>query len=394
MTQTLKEIFSIRNLTQAYNKSREKSCSSSNVCKKIVSELHFKIVNNLYKANKLSFFTLTKSNGKERVIYKCSVHDSLVQRALLDYFNKKLNQLGLNNDHVYGIKGKSVKSAIDQSVKKRNKKPWVLKTDITAFFDNIDRKILEEMLIKKKQITKHLLPILTQIINTEVETKFKAEKDRLKSNGIEKGKGLRQGMPLSPLLASFFLSSFDKKIAKKELDIIRYADDIIFFGSTEEECKKYEKFITKNLKTIGLNIAQSDKGSKTQIYSPEEPVLFLGIEIYKCKNNPRYQHKIPKKKFNEAIDELDNYSTFDKSKRQLINKKIKKFTLKLILEKLKSIVDGYSAAYKGTSNYQAFSNKLNKKLQEVQNNLLVSVLGKDVLNNLDQEKKQFLGFDL
>ncbi len=61
---------------------------------------------------------------------------------------------------------------------------------------------------------------------------------------------------------------------------------------------------------------------------------------------------------------------------------------------MKSIVDGYSAAYKGTSNYQAFSNKLSTKLQEVQNNLLVSVLGKDVLNNLDQEKKQFLGFDL
>jgi len=70
------------------------------------------------------------------------------------------------------------------------------------------------MLIKKKQITKHLVPILTQIINTEVETKFKADKDRLKSNGIEKGKGLRQGMPLSPLLASFFLSSFDKKRAR------------------------------------------------------------------------------------------------------------------------------------------------------------------------------------
>ena len=76
MTQTLKEIFSIRNLTQAYNKSREKSCSSSNVCKKIVSELHFKIVNNLYKANKLSFLRLQKVMVKNGLYVSvvCTIH--------------------------------------------------------------------------------------------------------------------------------------------------------------------------------------------------------------------------------------------------------------------------------------------------------------------------------
>jgi len=41
----------------------------------------------------------------------------------------------------------------------------------------------------------------------------------------ERTKGLAQGNPLSPLLANLYLDSFDEKIKKQDVKMIRYADD-------------------------------------------------------------------------------------------------------------------------------------------------------------------------
>ena len=196
-------------------------------------------------------------------------------------------------------------------------------------------------------------------------------------------------MPLSPFLASFFLSDFDKKCAKKKLNIIRYADDIMFFGSTEKECQECEKIIKKYLKKISLTIPDSSIESKTHIYPPEEPVIFLGIEIYKCKKSSIYQQKIPTVKINKALEELDKYSKFKNLTEVLERENLK---LNCVLEKLRSIVSGYLATYKSTSNYKHFEETLTNKQKEVQNQLLTSVLGKSVLDNLDEKKKKFLGF--
>ncbi len=52
------------------------------------------------------------------------------------------------------------------------------------------------------------------------------------------GVGVRQGMPLSPILANLVLSEFDGKIEKSGLKMVRYADDIAIFLKPNRKHKK------------------------------------------------------------------------------------------------------------------------------------------------------------
>ena len=151
MTQALKKIFSCDNLNKINSK---KNRRSSKVEDNIVYQLHERIVSNLYKAQNLSFFLIQKSHKKERVLCICSPQDSLVQRTLLEHLNTKIKPLGLDNNISFCIKGKSVSDAIKRSIEKRGKNQWVLKTDISAFFDSIDRTMLIDMLSKKSRLLK------------------------------------------------------------------------------------------------------------------------------------------------------------------------------------------------------------------------------------------------
>ncbi|WP_304199413.1 hypothetical protein [Flavobacterium alvei] len=55
------------------------------------------------------------------------------------------------------------------------------------------------------------MTVLKQVINCEVNSNNR-DKRKLEKSGIIVGKGLRQGMPLSPFLSNVFLKKFDGKI--------------------------------------------------------------------------------------------------------------------------------------------------------------------------------------
>ncbi|VCW45785.1 hypothetical protein BANRA_01187 [Acinetobacter baumannii] len=55
-------------------------------------------------------------------------------------------------------------------------------------------------------------------------------------------------MPISPLLASFYLNDFDEWLIKKKYKHVRYADDLIFFLTQKSNVKKsIEKFLKSYL---------------------------------------------------------------------------------------------------------------------------------------------------
>ena len=60
------------------------------------------------------------------------------------------------------------------------------------------------------------------------------------------GVGVRQGMPLSQMLANRVLSEFDSKIEKRGLKMVRYADDIAIFFETKQKAQEGHKIILRH----------------------------------------------------------------------------------------------------------------------------------------------------
>lgn len=340
---------------------------------------------------------LDDNNSKKRIICIPTVSDRLIQRVAVRLLTKDKSkeylskQLGLeNNPIVYGLgnavrTNSGVEDALKKAVEIRQKSSWVLKTDIQSFFDNIDRKRLIEDFSKRFRNVPTLTKVVEKAIRCEAE---KSKTNFLSKNGIKRGIGIRQGMPLSPILSSFFLRDFDKEIRKQigEGRIIRYADDIIAFASSEDECEKIRKIIEAELDKIDLKIPSlSDKKSKTEIVRPENSVTFLGMEIYKASDG-RYGKRIDREKCEEIEVELHK----ELSLSYAIENDL---TLSKLLQRFDSKKRGYKDAYKCADNLGRFIDKIDAIKYESQKKMMHDVFGQDLFDTLSSQKKKFLGFE-
>lgn len=354
-----------------------------------LEKIHNDLIKNEYHFSQLRFISIKKDNNKNRIICIPTARDKLVQRLLLHHLTYKTirnesilrDRLGICSKISYGsYKGNSLHQAIDDAIKYRNSFPWVLKVDISAFFDNIDRNYLIKFLrlnLKKSS----LLPLLEQVIECDIKTGNKVEREFLKANGIIPGKGLRQGMPLSPLLSNIILHTFDKMMEKKAFPIIRYVDDIVVFSDSKNNCEQYQDLITKKLQDLGLGIA----AEKTQIKSPRESIIFLGIEIYKLKTKESYDKRIPAIAIESAANELRKYKSYSNVCSEGLN-------YPSLMKKMDLSIEGYKNTYSSKiCNYHEFISRLMSMKKEVADSLLEEILTKKIFNALTSSQKNFLG---
>ena len=194
-----------------------------------------------------------KDPTKFRIICVPTVQDRLVQRVLLQALEQRATVLGIVNDVSFGfVKDvgtirRGTSGARTAAIKHRQAKPWAFKTDITAFFDRIDRPALVDDLRRTFRLSSlHFL--VERAIRCEVDEHDPRVRRVLHDNGICRGVGLRQGMPLSPLLSNFVLRSFDAAFAKAGFDMVRYADDLVVLCSSRTECEDVEAFAREKLR--------------------------------------------------------------------------------------------------------------------------------------------------
>lgn len=223
------------------------------------------------------FFIPKPGSTKERLICVPTVEDRVVQRAILNFLKGRTPWL--DNGISFGfVPTLGVQDAVEHAIKLRSANPWVFKTDITAFFDQIDRDLVAAAI---RQKIKHptLRPLLLSAVKNEVATNRHSLIARLKQLGIVEGVGVRQGMPLSPLFANMMLHPFDVECTRRKIPAVRYADDLIFFARSEDEAKGLQSFCKTELEKLKLNIPDLGTGSKSQIYHPSQTASFLGVEF-------------------------------------------------------------------------------------------------------------------
>ncbi len=263
-----------------------------------------------YGFSRLRVVFLPKPDSNtERVICIPTVRDRLVQRAIGEYITSK-SLFPIYNTYSFGfIKGRGPHDAIDKVLNLRADYQWCLKTDIQSFFDKISRPRL------KKQISKALRgssieEIVLKIVDCEVKSDSK-NADKLRKQGIIAGRGIRQGMPLSPLLANLALADFDKAIAERKIEMVRYADDLVLFFKNKEDPIDAPQYLKLLLDTFELSIPKIGPGSKTRIVSHSEPLEFLGREIVHLGRTNSFVAKVSQRQIEKIKANLTRNFSFE-----------------------------------------------------------------------------------
>lgn len=306
---------------------------------------------------------------KPRLICIPTVRDRLVQMILIDYIAQNLkHELAVLKSNDFSVSGVGIFRARQKAKDLRNTKPFVLKTDIASFFDNLVRATLLKEI--RENIPTDILYLFESIICCDPSIPHEYAKTHKKLIESKIGKGVRQGMPLSPLLASFYLNDFDNWLIKQKYKHVRYADDLIFFLDSEQQCKEVFELVLQELHNLGLTLPEIDEKSKTQIISENETVNFLGLDLRY--ENSKYDWYIPPHVIENVRDNLSHLTN--------INSNIKmKLNFSKTITRMEQIVSGYQHCYSDadSKNLIDFNNRLQKEKEDAIS-LLFQGLGIDI----------------
>ena len=288
---------------------------------------------------------IPKANGKLRGLGIPAYEDRLVQGAMADVLNEIYENIFLNCS--YGFRPKlNCHKAISQInwLLMTTKVNYILDADIKGFFDNVDHKILMELLEKTIE-DKNFLRYIKRFLKAGIMEDM---------NYYESDKGTPQGGLISPILANVYLHYaldewFIREIKprlKGDAYIIRYADDFMMMFQYEDEAKRVYEVLIKRLAKFKLELAED----KTRILpfgrfkGTNETFDFLGFTFGNSKTlTGKYRPSITtsKKKM--------------KQKKQSVKKFLHDFMHEPILvvgEKIKKKIIGHYAYYGINGNYK------------------------------------------
>lgn len=311
----------------------------------------------------------SKDAGGHRVICIPTVKDRVVQRAILDLLADS-GKYAYESHISYGfIKGRNVLSAIERAIKLRQSSPWVYKTDVTKFFDTISRRRIADE-IRKKIRAPSIQGLIIAATKCEVQARNSSQSKKIRRAGVIRGKGIRQGMPLSPYLSNLFLHDFDKTIESEKRKAVRYADDLIFMANSEQECVEIHELCKRELDKIGLSI-QPIGTDKTKILGPKSPVEFLGITI--GMHGQKYVPLVSKKKTANMKAELLRLANFTELERENIS-------VSNLMQSLNGKIAGWNSTYEFCANNHEVSEFLETYRIKVIERVFVEGLGVSLTN--------------
>lgn len=231
---------------------------------------------------------IPKGDGEKRPLGIPTVRDRVVQEALRMVL-EPIYETDFSQDSFGFRPGRSTHDAITlvyqhMAPALRGYMPWIIDADIAGFFDNVDHRVLEQILQKR----------IAQQKVRDLIWKF------LKAGVMEGGEkqetlaGTPQGGIISPLLANIYLNELDqwakgwtdlsnteaerrRREGKGNWRYVRYADDFLMLTNgrrkrAEQMMDRVEHFVDGR-----LNLSLSEK--KTDLAHAEGGIDFLGYHL-------------------------------------------------------------------------------------------------------------------
>ena len=232
---------------------------------------------NTYKPKRLRRFRLPKPIGGWRVISVPAVADRVLQRALLNVLEWRLDRAFLDCSFGYRPK-RGLQNAVDQIVVSRKAwLTWVLDADIDAFFDSLDHELLMGFL-REEIADEGVLNLIALWLGNDGRPQTADGGRRSTVGGRDGGQravGVPLGSPISPLLSNLYLHRLDRVLVDAGWRLVRYADDFIVLCPTRAEAEEAQRFTAWALKQLRLRL---DPG-KTRVTSFDEGFDFLGVHF-------------------------------------------------------------------------------------------------------------------
>ncbi len=230
---------------------------------------------------------------KERKIMASSYRDRVVHQWYVENFIKPYFVPQFISTSYAGIEGRGMHKASKdvQIAMRKAKKKWedyyILKMDVTKYFQNIDKRIFWNI-FKRKIKDKKLLWLTRNIL--------------ISTEGMV---GLPLGNYTSQMFANIYLNELDQyaKHGLKCKSYFRYMDDIVIVCENKKiaqnTLKQLSKYLEEKLK-LTLN-------SKTKIFKGTQGVNFCGYKInenrLKIRNSSKYRMKRKLRKYTNELKE-------------------------------------------------------------------------------------------
>ncbi len=336
-----------------------------------------------YRFNRLRLAPLPKDCGAYRILAIPTVRDRLVQRALLRHLEADVH-FQPSSAISYGFaKQRTLADAQRAALSLRHAKPWVLKCDIVSFFDRIPRSHLKA-LITRKVGWKVIAGLLCQAVDCELHLPTLEDIELVRENGIQSGIGLRQGMPVSPMLSNLLLKRFDERLEKRGIVAVRYADDIAVFAQSRSDCLAALAAIQEDLAEIDLQVPDLMDDGKTSVLGPSEVAEFLGVDIRREDGGYRLCAPMKKlKRIEAAMLGMVQVKSCIEQKRNIGH----------VVRALDSFTIGHAASMAVLNDGGAFMARLEAAKRHQLRALLINLFGKSFVDGLSHDHLAILGVE-
>lgn len=206
-------------------------------------------------------FRTAKNSGGYRQLSKLTALDTVLQNTVCHAITNLLEDIFSDSSFAYRP-NRGVTAALERYVYLAQKHRFAAKLDFTSCFCNIDHTVLEKCLNEN----------LNDLSLSELIMKFVRTPISIDNEIMPTEKGLLQGMPLAPVLCNLYLHSADCYLEEKNIPFVRYADDIVIFGSAYEEIQLMFNQVADYFKKKLLLNCNADKC----IIAPPAKIKFLG----------------------------------------------------------------------------------------------------------------------
>ena len=262
-----------------------------------LADLHSRVHRGAYRAKPSRRVYIPKADGRQRPLGIAALEDKVVQQAVVTILNQIYEEdfKGFS----YGFRpGRSPHQALDALYVGlvRSKVNWVLDADIRSFFDRISHEWTMRF-VQHRVADNRILRLIQKWLKAgvlEEEGEWK-----------ETEAGTPQGAVISPLLANVYLhyvfdlwlEAWRKKVARGQVIVVRYADDLVVGFQTKADAERFLKEFEERLAKFGLEMhpektrllefgrfAAVDRRRRGE--KKPETFTFLGF-VHQCGTSPR-----------------------------------------------------------------------------------------------------------